>query len=72
MPCGPNNTPYTHHLVTVINTTFVNNKAAWEAGALLIGQVHGTTVCVNRIISFKELHNSKTTLLNQYMVLQRL
>ena len=53
VPCGPNSTVYMHHLVRVINTTFVNNKAAWDAGALSIEQVHGTTVCVNRIILFR-------------------
>ena len=52
LPCGPNNSVHKHDLVTVINTTFVNNKAT-VAGALSIEQGHRKIVCANRIILFE-------------------
>ena len=52
LPCGPNNTIHNHHFVTVINTTFLNNKAT-VAGALSIEQGHRKIVCANRIIMFQ-------------------
>ena len=52
VPCGPNNTVHNHHLVTVIETTVVNNKGK-TAGALSLGQSYWSIVCVNRIITFE-------------------
>ena len=39
LPCGPNNIVHNHHFVTVINTTFLNNKAT-VAGALSMADLH--------------------------------
>ena len=54
-----------HHFVTVINTTFLNNKGK-GGGALSIGQVDGNIVCVNRIVMFENCVFTNNTSMNGF------
>jgi len=50
--CSSNSTVHKHHVVTVTNTTFMNNTAV-ISGALVVFQEPRANVCVIRIIKFE-------------------
>ena len=54
-----------HHFVTVINTTFLNNKGQ-GGSALSIGQKDGNIVCVNRIVMFENCVFTNNTSTNGF------
>ena len=56
-----------HHFVTVINTTFLNNKGQ-GGSALSIEQVDGNIVCVNRIVMFENCGFTNNTSTNGFAV----
>jgi len=49
--CTTNSTVHKHYVVTVTNTTFVNNTAV-ISGALVVSQQHCANVCAIRIMKF--------------------
>ena len=49
---GSCNVVHKHHFVTVIDTTFLNNKGR-GGGALSIGHIDWNIVCINRIVMFE-------------------